>query len=277
MRLLPNLVETFDRIEAPAATAATIPLGCDLSIYDTDLLQGEGFQQLYDLGYREHIVSAHNPDVSVPMILRARQFGHDVSCLYCGIAGWAFGTKERAFEIAQATGIHWVALDCESYVDQPTTVADSQRAYLDTREWLQARGLYTMRYSGYSYWMNEMGGLDIGDPWWLPNYGAYSGVQPPPAPITAVWINGQLFPISIHQFSSLPALAGRDARDRNYFIAPPWRSNVPSNDEVMEVLRQLNEALVKRMAVQLVALGDYDQMLRAYDLLVANGLIHPPA
>lgn len=272
-----RLVAVQEQFEHVTAAPDTVTLGTDLSTYDQDLLQGNGPQELYDLGFREHIVSSHNADISCRLIERLRQFGHSINCLYCGIAGTAFGTKEIAHEIAMAMGIQYCALDCESYEDQPTDTTEAQNDYLSTREWLGARGITTLRYSGYSYWVNTMGSLDIGDAWWLPNYGAYSGVQPPPDPITHVVLNGVEIPIVIHQYSSLPGLAGRDARDRDYFIAPPWRSQVtqPSNEEVMQTLKALNEAIMKRLNLMEVATGDYNKMLEAWQLMLDHGFVQP--
>jgi hypothetical protein len=44
-------------------------------------------------------------------------------------------------------------------------------------------------------------------------------------------------------------------------------------DELRETVRQLNEAIVNRMQLALVAWGDYDRMMQAYALLKNAGII----
>lgn len=220
---------------------AGVHRGLDLSNYDADILDPGKFERLVAAGYTEFIVGVQFPDIARMMIASINATpGAEVRCVYCGYAGWTFGTVEAAIAIAHEFSISWVAFDCESGNGVPPSVQERQQAYLAARDRVQQAGLSVMRYSGHSYWVNEMGGLDIDDPWWLPNYGAFSGVQPPPEPILSVEVNGKTHPIAIHQYSSLPPLEGR-ARDYNYFIQTPWGTTDMDDDLVLAVYATRDE------------------------------------
>lgn len=149
---------------------------------------------------------------------------------------------------AQHNGISWVFIDCEHYNQEPPgiSVGMRQAEYLAARKQILDAGLYPARYSTVSFWQNEMGGLDIDDPWWVANYGAASGVQPPPAPIRQASNKPGAPPQKLvaHQFSSLPAVAGRD-RDYDYFYpsAMPWYQEAELEDDLVLATYATNSEL----------------------------------
>lgn len=80
--------------------------------------------------------------------------------------------------------------------------------------------------------------------------------------------------VAIEQFGGTQFVGGQSV-DVNYIYKFPrknYSSQVdPIEEEDVTKTEELNEALVKRFYIASVALGDYDKMLKVYELLKANG------
>lgn len=195
----------------------------------------------------------------------------------------------KAIRGAQRNNILWVGIDCEHYNQEPPgiTVAMRQREYMAARQQVLDAGLNPFRYSTLSFWANEMGALDIPDPWWGASYGMVDGQQPPPAPIRRVTLNGTVIEWLGHQYASLPPVAGR-ARDYDYYFKTPWSEDMAAEDDLVmlsyctnEELRQLKAGTISRVTAVSNARGRMSNQFNAdnprsfFDTLFSHVDAHP--